>query len=255
MRPGVTFPNWSVVTSPVVRNALPAMVGSDHVLKRWSGYDTAADRVRIALVKYAEDGRAPSRSALAERAELSGAAIRPLLAELRRRALVVLDGEQIVGAYPFTDRETGHRVTLYGHVVNAMCTVDALGIGAMTNRDIAIASQCRHCGAPIRITTRQRGRALAEVAPSTVVMWQTVRYERGCAALCATTAFFCSDEHLSAWRDRRSADEPGFRLSIEEGLEAGRALSGRALPVRCGIEERDGRKPALPGQRPQWRCL
>ena len=39
VRPGVTFPDWSVVASPVVRDALQAMVGSDHVLDRWSGYD------------------------------------------------------------------------------------------------------------------------------------------------------------------------------------------------------------------------
>ncbi len=227
MRPGVTFPDWSAATSITVKDALLAMVGSDHVLNRWSGYDAAADRVRVALLQlYAEDGRAPSRSALAERAELSETTIPSLLEELRRRDLVVLDGERIVGAYPFTDRETGHRVTLDGHVLNSMCAVDALGIGAMTDRDIAIASSCRHCGAPIRITTRERGRAVAAVAPSTAVMWQSVRYEDGCAAssLCATTAFFCSDEHLSAWRDERSADEPGFRLSIEEGLQAGRAL-------------------------------
>jgi mercury(II) reductase len=232
VRPGVTFPDWSVVTSPVVRDALQAMVGSDHVLNRWSGYDPAADRVRVALLQlYAEGGRAPAISALAERAELNEMAIRPLLEELRRRDLIVLDGERIVGAYPFTDRETGHRVTLDGHVLNAMCAVDALGIGAMTDRDIAIASPCRHCGAPLRITTREQGRALAEVAPSTAVMWQSVRYAGGCAAnsLCATTAFFCSDEHLSLWRDGRSADEPGFRLLIEEALEAGRALFGPSL--------------------------
>ena len=60
----------------------------------------------------------------------------------------------IVGAYPFSNQETGHRVTLDGRVLNAMCAVDALGIGAMTGRDIAIASGCRHCRAPIRITTR-----------------------------------------------------------------------------------------------------
>ncbi len=232
VRPGVTFPDWSVVTSPAVRNALQAMVGSDHVLNRWSGYNAATDRVRVALLQlYAEDGRAPTTRALAERAELSETVIRPLLAELRRRDLLVLDGERIVGAYPFTDRDTGHQVTLDVHVVNAMCAVDALGIGSTTDGDIAVASPCRHCGAPIRITTRQRGRALAEVAPSTAVMWQSVRNEGGCAAssLCATTAFFCSDEDLSAWRDGRSADEPGFRLSIEEGLEAGRALFGPSL--------------------------
>ena len=232
VRPGVTFPDWSVVTSPAVKDALLAMVGSDHVFDRWSGYDPATDRVRVALLKlYAEDGRAPILSALAERAGLSEAAIRPLLEELRRRDLIVLDGEQIVGAYPFTDKDTGHRVTLDGRVLNAMCAVDALGIGTMTDRDIVIASRCRHCGAPIRIATRNQGRALAQIEPQTAVMWQSVRYEGACAAnsLCAITAFFCSDDHLSAWRREQAADEAGFRLSIEEGLEAGRALFGPSL--------------------------
>jgi mercuric reductase len=232
VRQAVTFPDWSVVSSPAVRDALQAMVGSDHVLHRWSGYDPITDRVRVALLQlYIEDGRAPIPAALAERTGLSETAIWSQLEALRRRDLVVLDGERILGAYPFSDRETGHRVTMGGCVVNAMCAVDALGIGAMTDRDISIASRCRHCGAPIRITTQHQGRALADTEPTTAVMWQSVRYEGVCAAnsLCATTAFFCSDEHLSAWRRERSTDEPGFRLSIEEGLEAGRALFGPSL--------------------------
>ena len=97
VRPGVTFPDWSVVKSADVKEALLAMVGSDHVLTRWSGYDPGTDRVRIALLQlYAEEGRAPAIRALAERAGLSEMAIRPLLEELRRRDLVVLDGERIV---------------------------------------------------------------------------------------------------------------------------------------------------------------
>ncbi|MCG5029745.1 hypothetical protein L0M97_14200, partial [[Ruminococcus] torques] len=61
VRPGVTFPDWSVVTSPTVRDALQAMVGSGHVLNRWSGYDSATDRVRVALLQlYSENGRAPA---------------------------------------------------------------------------------------------------------------------------------------------------------------------------------------------------
>ncbi len=236
VRPGVTFPDWSVATSPAVRNALLAMVGSDHVFNRWSGYDPATDRVRVALLeRYAEDGQAPTPGALAERTGLSETAIQPLLEELRRRDLVVLDNERIVGAYPFTDRDTGYRVTLDGRVLNAMCAVDALGVGAMIDRDVGIASSCRHCGAAIRITTQDQGRALADIEPGTAVMWQSVRYEGACAAnsLCATTAFFCSDDHLSDWRRERSSDEPGFRLSIEEGLEAGRALFGPSL---AGLE-------------------
>lgn len=232
VRPGVTFPDWSVVKSPAVKDALQAMVGSDHVFDRWSGYDPATDRIRVALLElYSENGRAPTTGALAERAGLNETSARTLLEELRRRDLVVLDGERIVGAYPFTDRDAGHRVTLDGRVLNAMCAVDALGIGAMTHRDITIASRCRHCGAPIRIATRDQGRALAQIEPRTAVMWQSVRYEGACAAnsLCATTAFFCSDDHLSAWRREQAADEAGFRLSVEEGLEAGRALFGPSL--------------------------
>jgi mercuric reductase len=232
VRPGVTFPNWSVVSSPAVKDALLAMVGSDHVLNRWSSYDPATDRVRVALLQlYTALGRAPTPGAIAKHARLSEADIPPLLEELGRRDLVVLDGERIVDAYPFTDRDTGHRVTLDGRTLNAMCAVDALGIGAMTGRDIRVASRCRHCGAPVRITTRDRGRALAQVEPRTAVVWLSVRYEGGCAAnsLCATTAFFCSDDHLAAWHQERRSDEPGFRLSIEEALEAGRAIFGPSL--------------------------
>jgi len=239
VRPDVTFPDWSVVTSPLVKDALLAMndvlrimAGPNQPADRWSDRDRLVDRVRVALLKlYAEAGRAPTQSAIAKRTGLSETTVQLQLEELHRRDLVVLNGDRIVGAYPFTDRDADHQVTLDGRVVNAMCAVDALGIGAMTDRDIAIASRCRHCGAPIQITTRDQGRALAQVEPQTAVMWQNVRYEGACAAnsLCATTAFFCSDEHLSAWRREQAADEAGFRLSIEEGLEAGRALFGPSL--------------------------
>ncbi len=64
VRPGVTFPDWSAVTSPVVKTTLLAMVGSDHVLSRWSGYDPATDSVRVALLQlYARNGRAPTTGA------------------------------------------------------------------------------------------------------------------------------------------------------------------------------------------------
>jgi len=232
VRPGVTFPDWSVVSSPVVKEALLAMVGSDHVLNRWSGCEPATDRVRVALLQlYAEHGRTPTPGALAKRAALSEAAIQTLLEKLRRRDLVVLNGNDIVGAYPFTDRDTGHRVTLGRRTLYAMCAVDALGIGAMTDRDIAVASRCRRCDAPVRITTQDRGRALADVSPTTAVVWLSVRYEGGCAAdsLCMSTSFFCSDDHLAAWRQEHPADTPGFRLSMEEALEAGRAIFGPSL--------------------------
>lgn len=208
------------------------MVKSDHVRNRWSGYDTGLDGVRVALLQfYCQHGRAPTVAELAERAGLSEPTIRPLLGELHRRDLVVLDGTQIVGAYPFTGRNTGHRAALDGVVLNAMCAVDALGIGAMVDRDITIESRCRHCGAPIRIAAQDRGRLLAAVEPQGAVMWQSVRYEGACAAtsLCAATAFFCSDDHLATWRRECALEDSGFRLSIAEALQAGRALFGPSL--------------------------
>lgn len=209
-----------------------AMVGSDHVLNRWNGYDPATDNVRVGLLQhYVEYGRAPTPGALAERLGLSEPVIGPPLGDLGRRDLVVVDGERIVGAYPFTDRDIGHHVTLDGRILNAMCAVDALAIGTMTDRDIAIESPCHHCGVPIRIATQDRGRGLADFAPDTAVIWLSVQYEGGCAAssLCTATAFFCSDDHLAAWRRERPANEPGFRLSMDEALEVGRAIFGPSL--------------------------
>ena len=242
VRAGVTFPDWSVVASPVAKEALLAMIESDHVLNRWSGYAPAADRVRTALLQlYAEEGRAPALDGLARRVGLTEATVRPLLEGLRQRDLVVLDadGERILGTYPFTDRDAGHHVRLDGRTVNAMCAVDALGIGAMFDRDIVIDSRCRHCGVPIQVTTRDRGRTLAAVEPRTSVVWLSVRYEGECAAnsLCAATAFFCTDDHLAAWRRERHSDEPGFRLSIDEALEVGRAIFGPSL-ARVDTAER-----------------
>src|SRR5437762_225737 len=74
IRPGVTFPDWSAVESPVVRDALLAMISSDHVLGRWSGYTAAVDRVRAALLQlYAGNGRAPTPAILAAEVGLTEA--------------------------------------------------------------------------------------------------------------------------------------------------------------------------------------
>ncbi|MGH8030935.1 MAG: bifunctional organomercurial lyase/mercury(II) reductase MerBA [Luteimonas sp.] len=251
VRPGVMFPDWSAVTSPVVKDALLAMLESDHVLHRWSGYSSAVDHLRAALLElYAEDGRAPTFAALIARTGLTEATARPLLEDLGQRDLAVLDGERIAGAYPFTDRDTGHQIRLDGRTVSAMCAVDALGVGAMLDRDIEIASRCRHCGTPIRITTRDRGRALADVEPRTAVAWLSTRYEGGCAAnsLCTATAFFCTDDHLAAWHHDRPADAPGFRLSIAEALQAGRAIFGPSLAGLNILGYSDGGADPMPSK-------
>jgi len=246
LRPGVTLPDWSIVASARAREALQALLRSEHLLHRWSGYTVEADRVRSAVLRlYAENGRAPRVEAIAERSGISTTAAQALLDELGARDLVVLDGHRIIGAYPFTDANTGHRVTWGGHAANAMCAVDALGVGAMLGRETAIASHCRHCGAPIRIETRDDGRGLALAEPEAAVVWLSTRYEGCCAAgsLCRDTRFFCSDAHLEAWRSESRAEVPGSRLTIEEALQVGRAIFGPSL---AGLEAVEGQGSARP---------
>jgi mercuric reductase len=241
LRPGVTVPDWSVVASPRAREGLQTLLQSEHLLHPWSGYSVEVDRVRNAVLRlYAETGRAPGVEAVTERSGMSAAAVRALVDDLGARDLVVLEAGRIIGAYPFTDIDTGHRVTWDGHAVNAMCAVDALGVGAMLGRGTAIASRCRHCAAPVRIETRDDGRRLAVAEPEAAVVWLSTRYEDCCAAksLCRETTFFCSDEHLEAWRSESRAHLPGVRLTTEEALQVGRAIFGPSLAGLEAVERK-----------------
>lgn len=234
MRPGVTFPDWAAVTSSRSRDALLAILEAFGGERIWRDYTSTEDGVRSTLLRlYAEQGRAPAFGDLARHAGVGETAIWPILASLRARDLVVLDadGERIVGAYPFTDRDTGHRVRLGDRSLNAMCAIDALGAGAMYGRDVDIRSRCRFCDAPIMITTGDRGRAIEAVDPASAIVWSGVRYGDGCAAssLCTVIAFFCDDTHLQSWRAERYPKSPGFHLSIDEAQEVGRAIFGPSL--------------------------
>jgi hypothetical protein len=116
-----------------------------------------------------------------------------------------------------------------------MCAIDALGVGAMLGRDIAIASGCRQCGAAISVTTQGTGTALAIVAPDGALVWSGMRTDAGCAAdtLCTVIAFFCSDAHLEAWRSANHPHAAGYRLSLDVALQVGRAIFG---PTLAGLE-------------------
>ena len=227
LRPGVSFPDWSMVTADAAHEALAAIMNAIGAETRWADYDGGEDLARRAVLNlYGREGRAPSRAALAADTGMDAASVSMALARLRSRDILVLDADtgEITGAYPFTDNDTGHRVRLGAHVLNAMCAIDALGAGAMYGRDVAIDSTCRHCAAPVRLTTRDNGAALDDISPSPTVVWSGICYEgQAATSLCTVIAFFCSAEHLAAWRDE-NADSTGFELSPEEAMEVGKAI-------------------------------
>lgn len=233
LRPGVEMPAWSFVTDPAAREALAAGMAAARRAEKWSGLGATEDRVwRAVLLEFAYSGRAPDTVRLASVTGLHGQVVAAVLRTLCGRDLLVLDTEggtvRVAAAYPFCAWATEHQVRFTGMQmqVGCLCAIDALGAGAMLGRDTEVSSSCRACGAPVRIATRSAGRALRSVTPAGTVVWSGIRYVGGCCATsgCAVKAFFCSDEHLTAWREQADPSGVGFRLSIEAALQVGKAL-------------------------------
>jgi mercuric reductase len=236
IRPGVVFPDWTVVRSAQAREALVAILGAFRADECWRGYSSDEDVVRSSIIRhYAATGCAPTLSELGVATRLPQDALRRPLRQLRDRDLVVMDEERIVGAYPLTSRKTEHQVHVGGKRVHAMCAIDALGVGAMLGRDIEVGSACRHCGAAISVVTREAGTVLAAVAPAGTIVWSGMRADAGCAAdtLCTVIAFFCNAHHLEAGRSANHPDAAGYRLSLDEAFQVGRAIFG---PTLAGLE-------------------
>ena len=223
LTPGVVFPDWSAVTSEAARRALAGSVACQNTASRWANLDDHEDRVRRAILRhYLDAAVAPSFDELAT---ATGLDVGPVVERLAQRDIIALDGtgRTIAGAYPFTDRHSGHQVHVGDASINAMCAIDALGVGAMCRRDVTITSTCAGCAAPIGVITSDRGRAIEAVSPDHAVVWMGLTYDGACAAnsLCREFNFFCSDDHLEA---AVQADMVGHRLSLDEALEVGRAI-------------------------------
>jgi len=225
---GVVIPDWGAVTTPQAQNALRAVVEA-FIGPKWDGLDETESRIHgIVLRGYALSGHAPETADVAAAAGLAIDEVDSVLRRLTGRDLLILDAAgRISGAYPFTDAPTEHQVEAGGFAVGAMCAIDALGVGAMLERDITVRSACRQCARPLAIHTRSHGRKLDQVEPSGIVVWSGHQYAAGCAAssLCILQAFFCDDAHLETWRaNSPAASQDGVRLSLAEALEVGLAI-------------------------------
>jgi hypothetical protein len=177
---------------------------------------------------FATLGRPPRLPEIASAAEIDPERVAPVLKQLQQRDLLAFDEAtgSVIHAYPLTGSNTGHQVRLGERVLNALCAVDALGVGAMYRRDTAIASSCDFCGAEIRIETCDNGTALGGESPETAVVWYDAAYVGGCAATscCPGIVFLCSDDHLRRRLASGGARRHGHRLSVDEAFELGRAL-------------------------------
>lgn len=222
------IPDWSVVTATRSRQALEDV----YVAGKWDRRNglgaSSAHVLATVLRQYAELGRPPSLGEIASTVRASEGRVSGVLRHLQRHDLLLLDRETgvIQGAYPFTEKATGHSVTIRrtARTLATMCAIDALGAGAMCREDTTIHSACRSCGTPIIGRVQDRGMFLEAIDPPDTVVWVGLRESCGGAAdsLCTELLFFCCDAHLDGWRAGRAL--AGHRLSPEEAFQVGKAL-------------------------------
>jgi alkylmercury lyase len=95
----------------------------------------------------------------------------------------------------------------------------------MYRTDVAITSSCRHCRTVIDIRTAKNGKALSHARPDSTVVWYDLAYSESAAtSCCPSIAFFCGDDHLQQWLAGQTSPRAGYRLALDEALEAGRAI-------------------------------
>jgi alkylmercury lyase len=230
IRPGIYRPDWSVVTRPAGREAL---LGRDRsrigLAEKWDqALEPAQDRVwRTVIELFARSGKPPHLHEIGEQTGRSIENLRTLVAELQAHDLLGSDQSHdvILYAYPFTGEQTEHRVLLRGRKLHAVCAIDALGVAGMFRTDVLIASSCRACGGGIEVGTARGGKSLSRARPVGAVVWYDLAYS-GCAAAscCRSIAFFCSKVELQRWLSGQNPQPTGYRLTLDDALEVGRAL-------------------------------
>ncbi len=193
--------------------------------------DPQEERVRRHLLQSLAAGVTPRVTTLAKHCGLSPLHVREILRRLAALDLLLLDstGETVLVAYPFSATPTPHRILLTKREVFALCAVDALGIPAMLHEEANISSSCAHCGSPVEVQARPE-RVMRYLPAETVVWFPTSADDGGPVAesRCPSTNFFCTADHLEAWRQTKG-QPPGVTLSLPEAFEAGREIFGSFL--------------------------
>jgi hypothetical protein len=183
------------------------------------------------LRHFAASGR-PSGDETREAAARLGLDAEESLERLAAQDLVHLDrvGE-IAVAYPFSGRPTDHRVQFAGgHLVDAMCAIDALGIAPMFNEGIEINSRDPLTGEQIEVRLTSDGTGAWEPQAAVVVCGASGGGE-SCSSCCPVLNFFASRDNGERWLQGRP-DVHGYVMTMPEAMDAGRAVFGDVLEAR-----------------------
>ena len=174
-------------------------------------------------------GGPPRPDELADAASEFELELEAALARLRRQDLVHHDPATgaILVAYPFSGRETAHRVRFDGREVYAMCALDALGIAPMLGEPITIASRDPLTGEEIEVALEPEGRGSSQPEDAVVVSGTTGSAD-SCDACCPVLNFFASTTNAKRWLAAHP-DVRGMVISLPDAIVAGRTVFGDLL--------------------------
>jgi hypothetical protein len=164
----------------------------------------AVERVRLAVYRgFAADGRAPSREALAEAAELSADAVEGALRTLAGTRHVVLNASgAIVMAHPFASIDLhfsvkGRRTIWWGG-----CAWDSFAIPNLVpgEPEVLVATTCAGCGRAhawvVRSDGPPEGDQLAHFLVPAAQVWDDVVHT------CGNQRIFCDETCIDDWLAR-----------------------------------------------------
>ena len=196
--------------------------------------------VQRLAVRAMASGRAPTVETLSRELGLPVDTVRKALASLEACDCVVMEGNRVRVAYPFTMDPVPHEVISSHGTARANCAIDALGTGAMLGEEIEIRSVCSYCSAPIRLRGRDSFKVMT-IGPVVFVPASDLRQGHASDCVCPSISFYCNEEHGQA--HARAPAARGRLLSLDQAtalgisafgdlLESTPAQSGERRPVK-----------------------
>jgi hypothetical protein len=152
---------------------------------RWTARRHGADAevLRCVLRAFVERGGPVSVTTVAASFhDWPAATVRSHLAALDQNDLIVLVGDSVHFAYPFSASPTAFAVTLAnGRERFACCATDALGLAAMLGGRVHVRSRCHHCAEPLELDVDPAG----PLGAREIMVWVGKRGsgERACTGL------------------------------------------------------------------------
>jgi Alkylmercury lyase len=174
-------------------------------------------------------GELPNADSLSEAAGIDPTDIPAQLRALAQADYLALDADGWpICLYPLSPTSTPHVVAFDRLRRFAMCSIDALGVAAMLNREIEITSACAVCQAPIYLHVSPG--AITSVEPNSALVVAGPDANRpACESCCPSTNFVCNLEHGRALASR----QPNLTvMTLAEALAAGETIFGGLLAAQ-----------------------